>query len=255
MSDIYFSTVLLDKNRWGSREPSLKVSDWLPAIADGGFDGLELWENHLLKADDDEKNLILSGPLPVRVLNTYCDFDAGSSADREKSARLARDLNVSGVKFNFGNKIECVEEYRENLIKWQKNLPAGCRLLCECHPYTVLEDMEKAAEILQPLLDRVEIIIHAFGSVGSDWKRRLELFGKRITHIHVAGGGEEGYRYSPLASSGKIEEGLSMLEGSGIEPTWTIEFCDGVASKGEVVEDLLNNAIADAKTLRKKLSC
>lgn len=254
-AEIYFSTVLLEKNRWGSREPTILVSDYLEDILAGGFDGLELWENHLLKAEESEFDAILKGPVPVKVLNTYCDFDQESLPQREASADLARKVGAGAVKFNFGNKVEKIDEYRENLLNWSEALPAGCRLLCECHPYTVLEEREKAAEILKPLMNQVEIIIHGFGSVGEDWERRFELFGDRITHIHVAGGGEEGFRYSPLKTCEKIEKGLEMLGKAGCHPTWTIEFCDGVASKGEVVQNLLENAIEDARVLREKLTC
>ena len=62
---IYISSVLLEKNRWGTRVPSLKVSDWSQRMFDAGFDGIELWENHLLLADAAEREAVLAGPMPV----------------------------------------------------------------------------------------------------------------------------------------------------------------------------------------------
>ena len=58
---IFLSSVLLEKNRWDSRIPSLKISDWLRSIADAGFDGVELWENHLLLADAAEHAVPMDG--------------------------------------------------------------------------------------------------------------------------------------------------------------------------------------------------
>jgi|SaaInlStandDraft_1057018.scaffolds.fasta_scaffold31217_3 sugar phosphate isomerase/epimerase len=251
--EIYFSTVLLEKNRWGSREPSLLVSDWMAKIQEGGFDGLELWENHLLKAGPDELEKVLSSSLPVKILNTYCDFDNESTPQREASAQLANKLGVSGVKFNFGNNLELIDQYRDNLLQWIEMLPQGCRMLCECHPYTVLEDRAQAQKILTPLMDKIEIIVHPFGGNREGFQELTELWGQSITHIHVAGGGEEGFRYSPLASSSKVSERISMLKEVGSDCTWTIEFCAGVASKAEVMEELLKNASLDAQVLREKL--
>ena len=62
---IYLSTVCLEKNRWGRREPSFKVSEWTQRLAEYGFDGIELWEFHYLLADDAEKAKLTNLDMPM----------------------------------------------------------------------------------------------------------------------------------------------------------------------------------------------
>lgn len=253
--DICLATVLLEKNRWSSKEPSFALSEWLAPIADAGFDGLELWENHLLKADPAETDAVRAGPLPVKVLNTYCGFDDESAEARAQAATLARKVNAGAVKFNFGNKPELAQRYRDNLLAWREDLPKGCRLLCECHPYTILEEPDQAAAVLAPLLDEIEIIVHAFGGEDADLQKRIDLFGSRITHVHAAGGGMDGFRYSPLGDSPRVPKRIAMLRDAGFAGSWSIEFTNGVASPGESVPALLEAAADDARALRKELAC
>jgi len=46
-STILLSTRLLEKNRSNGKGPSLLVSDWMEAVGEAGFGGIELWMNHL----------------------------------------------------------------------------------------------------------------------------------------------------------------------------------------------------------------
>ena len=56
----YIATVCLDRNRWGTREPSFAVSDYLDRFASDGFDGIELWEYHYTRSSDAEKERLVS---------------------------------------------------------------------------------------------------------------------------------------------------------------------------------------------------
>jgi sugar phosphate isomerase/epimerase len=252
-NEIYFSTVLLDKNRWGSREPSILMTDWLDKISNAGFDGLELWENHLLKTDATQMKAVQKGPIPVKVLNTYCGFDDQSEEQRKLTAECAHQVSASAVKFNFGNDKSLEQSYCENLLKWRELLPKGCKLLCECHPYTVLENVDDAARVLNTIAEDVEIIVHVFGGDDEDFNTRLKIFDSPITHTHVAGGGVEGYRYSPLSEGDKVPNRIKAIKESGFTGSWTIEFCDGVASKDENIDHIFEAAVKDLNTLRNYL--
>jgi len=252
-SEIYLATVLLEKNRWSSRVPSFRLSEWLNPIQQAGFDGLELWENHLLLAEKGELQAVIAGPLPVRILNSYCGFEDGAKEARVAAAKLAKELAVPAVKFNFGKEVSAIASYRDNLLAWRDLLPAGCRLLCECHPYTVLENMEEAAAILEPLKGQLEIIVHLFGN-RQELKRRIALFGKGITHIHVAGSGVPDQRYSPLEGEEIVPQSIQILREAGFNGSWTIEFCQGVAVPGENMPELLAAATRDLNTLRRELA-
>lgn len=240
---IYLSTVLLEKNRWRSRVPSFRVSAWSKHIAEAGFDGIELWENHLLLADAIERHAVRAGPAPIQILNTYCGFDDGSADARAASAELAQFLNVSAVKFNFGNDRSQAKKYIENLRAWREKLPEGCRLLCECHPYTILEEVDDAAKILEPLQGEIEIIVHAFGnSDETELRRWFDAFGTAVTHVHAV-----------LKDKTHAAERLELLQQYGFNGTYSIEFCEGVAEPPEDMAELLANAAADLQFLRKEI--
>jgi len=66
----------------------------MPRIDEAGFDGIELWENHLLLADAAEREAVRNHPLPVPILNTYCAFDDDGAESRAASSELARFLDV-----------------------------------------------------------------------------------------------------------------------------------------------------------------
>ena len=241
---IYLATVLLEKNRWNSREPSFKVSDWAQRIVDAGFDGIELWENHLLLADRAEWDALRNGPVSVPILNTYCGFDDDSADARSASAELARHLDVGAVKFNFGNDPAQVDAYRRNLMAWRDELPDGCRLLCECHANTVLEDLDKAPTVLAPIMDQVEIIVHGFvGDDETDLVQRIECFGSAITHVH-----------SVLTEKGCAPRRVEILKDAGFSGTFSIEFCYGVIENVQDVKQLLATATEDLNYLRKELA-
>lgn len=241
---IYISSVLLEKNRWGTRVPSLKVSDWSQRMFDAGFDGIELWENHLLLADAAEREAVLAGPMPVVVLNTYCAFDDPGEEGRKASAELARFLSASAVKFNFGEDRSMAQVYVDNLAAWREQLPTDCRLLCECHPGTILEDPEQAADILMRLQHPVEVIVHAFsGDDDTVLQRWLEAFGSAVTHIHGV-----------LKDWSNVPRRIDILRSAGFSGTCSIEFCEGVDQPPEDTSRLLATAVDDLHYLRKELA-
>jgi hypothetical protein len=240
---IYISSVLLEKNRWSTRVPSLKVSDWSRRLFDAGFDGIELWENHLLLVEAAERDAVLAGPLPVTVLNTYCAFDDAGAESRAASAKLAGFLSAPAVKFNLGDDPALAQVHIDNLTAWRELLPADCRLLCECHPGTILEEPERAAKILAPLQD-IEIIVHAFsGDDDTVLQRWLEAFGPAVTHIHGV-----------LKDRSHVPGRIDILRSAGFSGTCSIEFCEGVAQPPEDMSRLLATAADDLHYLRKELA-
>ncbi len=249
-NSIYFGTVLLERNRWvkGERRPSLAVSDWTRRIADAGFDGLELWENHAVLVGGEEREKLQRSPVPVRILNCYDRCEDATAEARGRSAELARFFSAEGMKFNFGREPGRHEEYVANVKAWRALLPADFRFLCECHGGTTVQDPARAAETFARLgRDDYEIIVHGFGGDEADLRRRFELLGGRITHVHVS---------LPAGGPGRepeIRKRVGLLGELGFRGSFTIEFTEGVGADGEMPEALFRNAVRDMKLVRKCL--
>src|SRR5436190_8880648 len=100
-SRFLLGTILLEVNRHRpGKSPTFRVSDWMARIAQAGFEGIELWENHAILAPEDEVTSLQSGPLPVAIFNTYAGFLDGEENARQRAAELVERLGAAAVKFN-----------------------------------------------------------------------------------------------------------------------------------------------------------
>ncbi|MFE5318975.1 sugar phosphate isomerase/epimerase family protein [Paenibacillus sp. NPDC056579] len=249
---IYFGTILLERNRWAAgKEPTYLVSDWISRLKRDGFDGIELWENHAVRAGSEELDKLTASALPISVYNSYISFDDEEEEGRELAAQLIRKLGAKAVKFNFGKEPENLPMYIRNWKQWAERLPGDCRLLCECHPNTVMEEPQAAAAALKAM-DRCEAIIHPFHSLGSprDWFRHL---GSAITHAHVQFR-PDGKTFQRLsAQPSEAAERLDMLKETGYNGSYTLEFVEGTG-QGEEQEKLYEAALDDMRFLREWLA-
>jgi sugar phosphate isomerase/epimerase len=253
MGPIYIGTVLLEQNRWTpDKRPSVKVSEWAPRFAAAGFDGLELWEPHAAQAEPAEREALARAALPVCIFNSYAGFEARDKPARDQSVRLARQLGAHGMKLNFGRDPDRIPEYVGSLRALLTDLGSGILPLCECHSGTVLEVPENAHRILDPVRDRVGIIVHAFSDTTDPLRRWLRLFGQAVTHVHAAYHlPASGFR--SLASCPDFGERLAILRGEGFRGSFTIEFAAGVGCPPEDRDALFTNAVADLQHLRSLL--
>ena len=249
MSQFYIGTVLLEKNRWSTRVPSFRVSDWLERFVRDGFDGIELWEHHLNAADDELLKLEDAVP-PVSVYNLYADFSDASKPKLAKAAESIRHLHPTGVKFNFGDDADKMAEYRQNLLAFAGALPVGCTLLCEVHQGTVLEDVNTAAAFFKELpADRFQIITHAFSGSAADLQKQFDAFGSRISLVHVQYM-KDNARVRLDRSPGHARECLRVLEANGFTGDFTMEFTEGTQAPDETIEMLYENALLDMRFIK-----
>lgn len=246
---IYLGTVLLEKNRWAQvRTPTINISELLPHIANAGFDGLELWQNHALLASPKEKELLANSKLPVKILNSYARCESEHENERNASVELAKYLSVLGMKYNSGKDHNKHEEYCLNIKKWREMLPDDFRFLCECHGGTTLQKHNEAVNVLQKIIgDQYEVIIHAFGCDEKALKNLFEIHGHHITHIHA----NLSHRTSLTESD--IQSKINLMRELGFNGSYTIEFTEGVGEENENPETLLRNAIRDFALLKKFL--
>lgn len=248
-NQIYLGTVLLENNRWGEgRTPSFKVSDWTQRIADDGFDGLELWENHALLADKEELERLRNGPCPVKIFNAYDVGESETLESRRRIAQMCSLLGAEGMKYNFGKNPERRDEYIRNFQEFREMFPESFRFLCECHRGSGMEDAELAAETFAQFEGKgFEAIIHGLDNDEATVRERFAAYGDRITHIH-------GFMSKQgLMLEDDLRRRLDLLGELGFSGTFTIEFTEGVRD-GRTMEELYQNALRDYHLLRKCLS-
>jgi len=246
----YIATVCLERNRWGTRVPSFAVSDWLDRFASDGFEGIELWEYHYTRADDAERRRLVSAS-PIPIYNTYASFDDDAAEAREASAAAIVEIRASGVKYNVGRDASRLGENRRNLIAWSEAVPSTCRLLCECHPGTALENVDDAAAFFADLdPDRFGVIVHVAGDVSrvEPW---LAAMGARVQHVHVQMRGPDTDPSVP-ANRAPYVECFDALKAHDYSGTLAIEFSRGIG-RDEDMELVYGNACADLAFCREAL--
>jgi len=253
-SDIYLGTILLELNRWNSKKPVVKVSEWLECIQNDGFDGLELWEKHILKAEIPSKEVqaLKEAQVPVSIYNSYAGLGPEDEKQRKKAAEYIKKLGAGGVKYNFGSEEKMLDTYIENLKKWDSMLPEDCRLLCECHGGTIMEDPALAKKVFSKLAkDHYQVIVHCFDEPDKlkEWFQNL---GSRITHAHVSIKDEAGRGVRLRQAPERTAENLQLMKNYDYRGTFTLEFTEGLRSKDENVEDLYRAAVDDLKYLKAK---
>ena len=252
-SAIFLGSVLLEPNRWSAgKEPSFRVSEWVERIRDAGFDGIELWENHYLRADEAERAALHASPCPVTIFNSYAGFERERSGDRERAAQAIGDLGAAGVKFNVGADPARTPEYLQTAAEWARRLPPSVRLLCECHPGTVLETAGAAAEAFAGRWgdERVEAIVHPFTARREVLREWLERLGRRVSHAHVQIRSDDNQILRLDRRPREAREALQVLQDHGFCGSFTVEFTEGTRTAQDRPETLFENAVADLLFLR-----
>ncbi|MCP1309312.1 sugar phosphate isomerase/epimerase family protein [Paenibacillus tyrfis] len=248
---LYIGTILLERNRWAAeRKPSYAVSDWQERFREDGFDGMELWENHALLADEREQSA-LEASGSVAIVNSYIGFEDGDEAERKRevAAALVKRLRAPAVKFNLGADPAQLPIYIANVKRWAELLPTECRILCECHPGTAAEHPDAAAEMLRRLGDGpFQVIVHPFYCTGEleDWFKKL---GSAITHAHVQLRDEDNHFIGLSRRSELVKDRLALMKSMGFRGSFTLEFTEGVRVN-EDREALYEAVLKDLQILR-----
>ncbi len=249
---IYIGSILLELNRWGQpKVPNYNVSEWLERFKEAGFDGIELWEYHATMCEPEELDALKAPPIPIAIFSTYCDFDDGSESDRRTAAQLVPRLPAGGVKYNVGKDPALRDAYLTNLRDWIDDLPDDCRILCECHGGTVIEEPALAKAFFDELgEDRCEIILHSFAPDLARLREWFSLFGPRVTHTHVQVRDADGNMVQVGSNAAHVKECLRIMQGEGYAGSFTLEFTEGTRQPDENMDDLWTAALADLEFLR-----
>ncbi len=252
-SKCYLGTVCLERTRWGKRQPSFSVSDWLPRFQRDGFDGIELWAYHFTRADEAEQRRLLAAA-PIAIYNSYVPFTDEAAADRQQEAASISKLRAGAVKFNVGNDTALLSTYKRNLLAWAEWLPATCQLLCECHPGTLLETPDAAYSFhadLDP--DRYGIIVHVGNTTAKALETWFNTFRDRVRHLHIQFRNADTDPGDP-AKRPALDALFEIVRQHQFHGSVTMEFTRGIG-KEENIESLYRNACSDMSYIRRQLSC
>ena len=262
MTEVLLGTVAIEPNRWGTvtpdRVPATRLADWVDVIAAAGFDGLEVWDGHLMSANAADVDPILDGSLPIPVFNSYADFGPGdeAAAARVDAARWADRASSRAVKFNVGNDPDDEAGYVERIASWLESLPDDTAALCECHQgISIAEEPDVAARILGRAgpVDRVQALVHTHDA--PDLVRaKFDAYGERITHVHVNFLDFGTMQHPTLASQAdRLADFHALVTDLGFAGSWTLEFVDGLLTDRDEPGALLEQAAADLPVLRSVL--
>jgi sugar phosphate isomerase/epimerase len=253
---VLLGTVALEPNRWGtldrSGRPTITLSDWLPAIAAAGFDGLEVWDRHLTAAPPAEVDAVLGGPLAVGVFNSYVSLDDEDDSGRSEVSQWAERARATGVKFNVGNEPGAEAVYAERITRWLATLPAAARLLCECHEgISIAADPTCARTIFEAAgpPSRLQAIVHTH-EAADDLRARFDAYGERITHVHVNLLDETLHAPPLRAARARLEATLTLLDELDFTGDYTLEFVHGLLSERDEPGALVEQAADDLAVLR-----
>jgi len=249
---VSLGTIALEVNRWSAdRNPSYSVSEWITKIKATGFDGLELWENHVLLAEGEAEKIVASG-FPVEVYNHYGMFTNAEEDvyKREKAIKMINFLGAKAVKYNVGNTPKLLDEYKENVLRFADALPVDCVLLCENHAGTLLETddaIEAFFDGLSP--EKFALVIHPFEEP-EVLLAKFKRHGARIAHIHSQlSKGNERLRLDRWPE--RVQACFDIMKENGFSGDFTVEFTELTAAPGENIDDLFANAVLDLKYIRR----
>jgi sugar phosphate isomerase/epimerase len=250
---ILLGTVAIEPNRWGQldahKRATINVVEHLERITEAGFDGIEIWEDHFVEANEADRAALRGH---VEVYNSYVSLDDPDPAERCAVAALAAQTAATGIKFNVGNNLAAESDYIDRIAAWLDQLSERQRLMCECHAgISLAEDPATAARIFDAAgpASRLQAIAHTHD--GAELlRKKFDAYGDRITHIHVNYLPDS----PPLRDHAKEVESTVALVGSlGFNGTYTIEFSNGVLDIEATPSELLTNAIDDLTALSEVL--
>ncbi len=249
--NVYIATVCLERTRWGKREPSYSVSEWLPRFQHDGFDGIELWSYHYSRAEHEEQER-LHESAPIAIYNSYVAFTDEDAAEREQEAEAITRLGAKAVKFNVGRDPAFLSQYKKNLLRWADALPTACKLLCECHPGTPLETPDAAAAFHADLpSDRFGIIVHIGNTELDELTEWGDTFGDRVWHLHVQFRTPNRDPSDPTCRA-QLDKLFAAVRESGFNGSATMEFTRGIG-RDEDIETIYKNACSDMRYIRSQL--
>lgn len=225
---MYLATVLLEPNRWKPAETPLFrwEADTGQKIVETGFTGVELWQGHWVHGTEEERELMIHSPCPVRIFSWY-GIPGIESPDLLFDAASALENTLWGIKFNFGPHGSNLFMQTAALHGLLKQLPEALSLLCECHAGTLLEEPPRAAEVLSGFPERVSAIVHPFAS--PDPRAWFDRIAARIVHLHLQSRDSNGWA-DPSPDFPGVSDVCEFLRARNFSGTASLEFIRAITT-------------------------
>lgn len=184
------------------RKEACSLLDIISRVSALGYDGLEIWGNHLKRELLPEiKDALVQHRLPVSMLSPYFDF-TGSEADRQRSLVHAKEVIdfaaylesplvrvftgvIGSTRATPEMKRACVNALRET-AKIAGSV--GVTLALETHPSTLTDNTEAAVELLAAVDSpdvRLNLDIYHFWEVHGDALMVLDKLFPYVVHVHA----------------------------------------------------------------------
>ncbi len=251
-SAVYLSTLLLEKNRWNGKGPSLLVSDWMEETGEAGYAGLEIWMNHLLFSSREEWELIKErsseSDLPISLISATLPVDASDKSQRYRESIIeACDyFRPDAFKFSFaeakGGGLDSLEYAKE----WCRDIPREIGMLFDGGESVDAEALNAARAALDG--DRFKAVLHPFLYLPGELSEGLKSAGDFVANLGVQAKREGKW----ILLEENAEENLKVIAAvreSGFKGTWSLELSKGADLPKLDIEGLFDNAEKDLNFL------
>jgi hypothetical protein len=254
-SAVYLSTMLLEKNRWNGKGPSLLVSDWMEPIGEAGFAGLDIWMNHLRFSSRSEweliKDMAADSDLALALISATVPTD-----NSDKSQRLRESILEACDYFRpDGLKLSLAEDARlrgpvavpveslEFIRTWGQDVPREIGLLFDAgEGPSSLDALALARKTLSG--DRYKAVLHPFLLPPRRFEAALEASGDFIANLGVQAKKDGEWILIEDEPDAHFQV-LAAARTHGFKGTWSLEYTKGIGLPGEDIDDLFDNAEKD----------
>ena len=254
---VYFSSQLLEKNRWNGKGPSFIVSDWMGYIGEAGYAGVDLGMNQLKLSSRSEWELIKEKAEDNDLALAYITATVPTD-DSVKSQRLREAIIEACDYFNPDNlRFTFTEPNREGFVKpikssdfemmnnWAKDLPRETNLVFESGDSS-LKVITEAQEFLNA--KRFKGTVSPFLMSLADLEPSIKLPENFICNLSVQT--KLGADWTLLTDSeAEIKKRISLIKKLGYAGTWTLDYTDGMGAKVEDIDFVFDNAEVDLNFL------
>lgn len=245
-SAVYLSSILLEKNRFNGKGPSLLVSDWVEDIAEAGFAGLEIWMNHLSLASRSEwvliKDLAAETDLPIPLISAVLPSDASDKSRRylDSVIEACEYFRPEGLKFSLGDPAR--PDALEYAKTWARDLPREVALLYDGGE--AVTGPEGMAGIKKTLGGRFHAVLRPFLAGTKQAGTIMDATGDFIANFGVQA--KKGSAWILLSENTEANlEVISAMRSRGFKGAWTLESTKGTGLPGENIEMMFDNAEKD----------